>query len=143
VYIVRGAAARLDGNSASHLRIRTAAGARRTLMKMLMAVVFGLLLPAAPAFAANGRISRPALAQMGLAGMHAMSDAAGTEIRGTPQVVWPPKRMTYVIPTFNSGSWIDISQPGSASPVEIPTSAWASAWPEVLGIALEPQPPLQ
>jgi len=63
-------------------------------------VAFGLLLSAAPAFAADADVSKESLATMGLGGMQAMSDVHGTEVRGTPVYYWPPEQMTYVIPAF-------------------------------------------
>src|SRR5579863_5317482 len=51
-------------------------------MKILFALATVVALSAAPAFAADGHVSRHSLAKMGLSGMTSMSDAQGTAIRG-------------------------------------------------------------
>jgi len=51
-------------------------------MKSLIALASVLAFSVAPAFAAEGHVSNPSLAKMGLSGMKAMTDAQGMGIRG-------------------------------------------------------------
>ena len=51
-------------------------------MKSLIALASVLALSVSPAFAADGHVSHQSLAKMGLAGMTAMADAQGAQIRG-------------------------------------------------------------
>jgi hypothetical protein len=51
-------------------------------MKSLIALASVLALSVSPAFAAEGQVSHQSLAKMGLAGMTAMADAQGMQIRG-------------------------------------------------------------
>jgi hypothetical protein len=66
-------------------------------MKTFMAVALVLLLSAGPACAADAPVSQDSLARMGLGGMQEMSDVEGTQIRETPEFIWPPEQMTYTI----------------------------------------------
>ena len=51
-------------------------------MKTLLSLASVLVLSAAPAMAGDGHVSSQSLAKMGLSGMHSMTDAQGTQIRG-------------------------------------------------------------
>jgi len=51
-------------------------------MKTLVVLAASVALSAAPALAADGKVSHSSLAKMGLPGMQPMSDAKGLEIRG-------------------------------------------------------------
>jgi hypothetical protein len=51
-------------------------------MKTLLSLASVLVLSAAPALAGDGHVSSQSLAKMGLSGMHSMTDAQGTQIRG-------------------------------------------------------------
>ncbi len=51
-------------------------------MKSLLSLASVLVLSAAPALAGDGQVSSQSLAKMGLSGMHSMTDAQGTQIRG-------------------------------------------------------------
>jgi len=67
-------------------------------MKTLVAMALGLLLSAAPMFAADADVPHESLAKMGLGGMQKISDAQGTKIRGTPKSYWRTRQWIYVIP---------------------------------------------
>jgi hypothetical protein len=56
-------------------------------MKSLIALASVVALSVAPAFAAEGHVSQNSLANMGLAGMKAMADSQGTQIRGMSVIV--------------------------------------------------------
>ena len=51
-------------------------------MKKTLAIVALLVFVAAPAYAEDGRVSRSALASLGLGGMEVVSDDVGMEVRG-------------------------------------------------------------
>jgi hypothetical protein len=56
-------------------------------MKSLIALASVVALSVAPAFAAEGHVSHNSLANMGLAGMKAMADSQGAQIRGMSVIV--------------------------------------------------------
>jgi hypothetical protein len=51
-------------------------------MKTLLSLASVLVLSPAPAMAGDGHVSSQSLAKMGLSGMHSMTDAQGSQIRG-------------------------------------------------------------
>lgn len=59
-------------------------------MKTLIVFAFAVAFSMAPASAADGKVSHPSLAKMGLSGMKHMTDQQGSSIRGRA-VLYPPQ----------------------------------------------------